>query len=85
MRALPRSILFRPAVAFALAMAVLVSQPKDANAFYLCGIICTIGCPANPWSLCQNTYGGSCGIAAQCAPFNDVCAGGFDAVMCYAS
>ncbi len=77
-----RRTLLRPLVALSVVLAAIATQPTEAHAVDFCGFYCAgLGCPANRFTTCQSEFGGTCGIMAVCAEYDEFC--GFTKVRCY--
>lgn len=81
-----QSILFRSAVAFAVTISALLSQPRTASGVPTeCLNICEDHCPnVGAHSMCYQLYGGTCGMLAQCV-WDWGCTGGsgFWRIQCW--
>lgn len=88
MTKLTKSVIFRPLLAFLLALVGVLFQPKHARADGSCGSTCLYYCPGNPWSYCRTVFGGgsgdpSCGMLASCSYGGDC--GMLTLLTCYTS
>ena len=67
MRAILESRTVRSALALAIVLAALLSEPKSASGQLPgCGVLCGWNCPSDPWGWCNDAFGGTCGMGALC-------------------